>query len=58
MKVKDLVEQLKNMDGEAEVLLSTDEEGNEYKPVYKVTPASEITMEDLSVIVGCIIIWP
>ena len=36
MKVKELIEILKNVDGEKEVLMSIDPEGNKYDPLYQV----------------------
>ncbi len=40
MKVKELIKQLKNCDGEKEILISSDEEGNEFKPICEVCKAS------------------
>ena len=36
MKVKDAIEQLKKYDEDAELFISIDEEGNQFKPLKKV----------------------
>jgi len=40
MKVKELIKQLENCDGEEEILMSADEEGNWFKPVCEVCRVS------------------
>lgn len=58
MRVKELIEQLQKVDAECEVMLSIDEEGNEFKSIYEITEETDVEKEDETVVEKCIIIWP
>lgn len=45
MKVKELLEKLKDYDGEREIILSSDPEGNAYFPLYVLGTCAYIPIE-------------
>jgi len=41
MKIKELIKTLSGIDGDKEIFISVDEEGNDFKPICEVCDASE-----------------
>jgi hypothetical protein len=70
MKVSQLIKHLKNFDGDLEVVMSKDREGNHYSPldgisgfedVYTYTPDGRIHQDKMMPpkgFVPCMVIWP
>jgi len=71
MKIKDLIEKLKEFDPDSLVVLSSDEEGNSYSKASgdigsycfnqhsgEIFRDDEIDQDDADILERCVVIWP